>query len=246
MSIQEEQKFHGKIVSQKKEITSRDVADYLQKHPDFLKNNINIFTQMEIPHECGGAISLIEHQVIALREKNKGLKGKLMELMQVARENDQLTERMMGLTLALMGADSLEQILAVLDKKLASDFQADAITIRLFDNDNLLSSKNKILDSMPDKIIQIDDPALASFESFFHSGRPLCGRLKNEQLQYLFSADTAKEITSAVLIPLGNRAELGMVAIGSNNKDRFHPGMGTVFLRQMGALITGMLKHHLK
>ena len=246
MSIQEEQKYHGKIVSQEKEITSRDVADYLQKHPDFLKNNINIFTQMEIPHECGGAISLIEHQVIALREKNKSLKGKLMELMQVARENDQLTERMMGLTLALMGADSLEQILAVLDKKLASDFQADAITIRLFDKDKLLSSKNKILDSMPDKIIQMDDPALTSFESFFHSGRPLCGRLKSEQLQYLFSADTAKEITSAVLIPLGNRSELGMVAIGSNNKDRFHPGMGTVFLRQMGALITGMLKHHLK
>lgn len=171
MSIQEEQKFHGKIVSQKKEITSRDVADYLQKHPDFLKNNVNIFTQMEIPHDCGGAISLIEHQVIALREKNKSLKGKLMELMQVARENDQLTERMMGLTLALMGADSLEQILTVLDKNLASDFQADAITICLFDNDNPLFSNDNKLGGISDKIIQIDDPALAPFESFFHSGR---------------------------------------------------------------------------
>ncbi|MCK5091334.1 MAG: DUF484 family protein, partial [Gammaproteobacteria bacterium] len=211
MSIQEEQKYHGKIVSQKEEITSRDVADYLQKHPDFLKSNVNILTQMEIPHDCGGAISLIEYQVIALREKNKSLKGKLLELMQVARENDQLTERMMNLTLALMGAGSLEKILAVLDKKLASDFEADAITIRLFDKDNILFSKNKELDSMQDKVIQMDDPALAPFESFFHSGRPLCGRLKSEQLQYLFSAEIAKEINSAVLIPLGNHSELGMV-----------------------------------
>jgi len=246
MSIQEEQKYLGKVVSQKQEITSRDVADYLQANPDFLKNNINILTQMEIPHDCGGAISLIEHQVIALRGKNKDLKRRLLELMQVARENDQLTERMMNLTLALMGADSLEQILAVLDKKLVNDFQADAITIRLFDEDNLLSGKNKGPDSIPDKVIQMDDPALAPFENFLRSGRPLCGRLKDEQLLYLFSAETAKEIRSAVLIPLGNRSEIGMVAIGSKNKDRFHPGMGTVFLRQMSALITGMLKHHLK
>lgn len=242
MSIQEEQKYLGKIVGQKEEITSRNVADYLQAHPDFLKNNVNVLTQIDIPHDCGGAISLIEHQVIALREKNKDLKGRLLDLMQVARENDQLTERMMNLTLALMGADSLEKILEVLDKKLASDFQADAITIRLFDEDNLLSDMNKISGN----IIQMNDPALAPFENFIRSGRPLCGRLKDEQLLYLFSAETAKDIKSAVLIPLGNRSEIGMVAIGSKNKDRFHPGMGTIFLRQMSALITGMLKQHLK
>lgn len=238
MSIQEEQKFHGNIVSQKDEITERDVAGYLKQHPDFLKNNAGILAQLEIPHACNGAISLIEVQVSVLRDKNDHLKAKMMELMRVARENDQLAERMMHLTLSLMEAENLEQTLQVLDTSMASEFQADAFAIRLFEQD-------KMPDNFPGTIISKNDTTLAPFENFFRAERPLCGRLKAEQLDFLFG-DKAKEIQSAVLIPLGHRSGLGMVAIGSKDKDRFHPGMGTVFLKQMGALITSMLKHYLK
>lgn len=238
MSTQEEQNYHGKIVNQKDEIKERDVADYLKHHPDFLKNNAGILAQLEIPHECNGAASLIEAQVSILREKNDHLKAKMMELMQVARDNDQLAERMLHLTLSLIDAENLEQTLAVLDKSIGSEFQADAISIRLFEQD-------KKLDNFPDKIISKNAPELTSFENFFRAERSLCGRLKKEQLEFMFG-DKARDIRSAVLIPLGHRSGLGMFAIGSKDRNRFHPGMGTVFLKQMGALITGMLKHYLK
>lgn len=238
MSIQEEQNYHGKIVSQPKEITQRDIITYLQNNTDFFKNNPYILSQMEIPHECNGATSLIELQVNVLRDKNDELKAKMVELMQMARENDQLSERMTKLTLWLMEAENLPQVLQVLDKAIRSDFQADAITIRLFE-------KEKMPDIAPDFLISKDDPELKPFEFFFRAERPLCGRLKPDQLKFLFK-DKSSEIQSAVLIPLGHRSGIGMLAIGSKDKDRFHPAMGTTFLKQMGALIAGMLKHHLK
>lgn len=238
MSIQEEQNYHGKIVSQQQEITERDIISYLQNNIDFFKNNPNILSQMEIPHECSGAASLIEVQVSVLRDKNDGLKAKMLELMQVARENDQLAERMLRLTLSLMGAVSLEQTLQVLDTSIRSEFQADAIAIRLFEQDNMLAIATE-------NIISKNDPEIKPFENFFRAERPLCGRLKREQLEFMFR-DMSGEIQSAVLIPLGHRSGLGMLAIGSKDKDRFHPGMGTVFLKQMGVLVTGMLKHYIK
>lgn len=238
MSIQEEQNYHGRIVSQPKEITQRDIISYLQNNTDFFKNNPDILSQMEIPHECNGATSLIELQVNVLKDKNDEMKAKMVDLMQMARENDQLSERMIKLTLSLMEAEDLPQVLQALDKTIRSEFQADAIAIRLFE-------KEKMPDIFPDILISKDDPELKPFEFFFRAERPLCGRLKPDQLEFMFK-DNSKEIQSAVLIPLGHRSGIGMLAIGSKDKDRFHPAMGTVFLKQMGALVSGMLKHYIK
>ena len=46
-------------------------------------------------------------------------------------------------------------------------------------------------------------------------------------LDALFGAQAA-EVKSAVLVPIDG---VGMLAIGSQDANRFHPGMGTVFLK---------------
>ena len=43
------------------------------------------------------------------------------------------------------------------------------------------------------------------------------------------------------LIPLGGQPPLGLLALGSVDRDRFHPGMSTEFLSRMGELITDAL-----
>ena len=75
-----------------------------------------------------------------------------------------------------------------------------------------------------------DDP----FSEFFKRAEPLCGRLQQDKLDALFAA-RAGEVQSAVLLPIGST---GMLAIGSTDANRFHPGMGTVFLKLIGEAIS--------
>ena len=74
--------------------------------------------------------------------------------------------------------------------------------------------------------------------------RPLCGRLTREQLHFLFG-DSAVAIGSTALVPLFDGRLLGLLAIGSYWPERFQPGMGTVFLRQLGAVAGRALQRYL-
>jgi uncharacterized protein YigA (DUF484 family) len=83
------------------------------------------------------------------------------------------------------------------------------------------------------------------------NGKPLCGRLRPVQLEYLFGLQ-ADTVASAVALPLictngaqGPRPSLGILGIGSHDPHRFHPGMGTLFLTHMGELIGCALRPHL-
>jgi hypothetical protein len=46
------------------------------------------------------------------------------------------------------------------------------------------------------------------------------------------------------LVPLGSKSELGFMAIGSHDADRFHPGMSIDFLARVGDLVAGALKRY--
>ena len=77
-------------------------------------------------------------------------------------------------------------------------------------------------------------------ESLLSTGRPLCGRLKKAQLEHLFG-DQAAALESAAVVPLGEKAGHGLLAIGSCESIRFHPGMGTLFLSNLGELLGQLL-----
>ena len=58
------------------------------------------------------------------------------------------------------------------------------------------------------------------------------------------SASQGHEVGSAALVPLGERADIGFLAIGSADADRFHPGMSIDFLGRIGELVAGALKRY--
>ena len=53
--------------------TENLVADYLKNNLDFFVKNPAILAELKIPHEHGGAISLVEKQLTVLREQNRKL-----------------------------------------------------------------------------------------------------------------------------------------------------------------------------
>jgi len=67
-----------------------------------------------------------------------------------------------------------------------------------------------------------------------------CYALIEKQLagrDYLFGKDSV-EIGSVALTPLGPKGELGILAIGASDAERFHPAMSTEFLSRIGELVT--------
>jgi hypothetical protein len=91
------------------------------------------------------------------------------------------------------------------------------------------------------RVTERNDSAMRPFDTFLNGSSPRCGQVRDSQRDYLFR-DDAEEIGSVALVPLGKKAEIGFVAIGSVDADRFHPGMSIDFLARVGDLIAGSLR----
>lgn len=221
------------------EVSAEQVEQYLRTHLEFFNEHPALLAGLRIPHASGPAVSLIERQVSVLRDQNQQYKRKLMELVQVGRDNDNLHRNLHQLTLALMRADSLEDVIERVHGHLRDDFKADAVALRLA---RLPADFQSDTCTLP---LDAGDPALAAFAPFFRAVRPLCGQLKPEQLAFLFD-EQADAVASVALLPLGVESELGMLAIGSHDEHRFHLAMDTLFLRCLGELVACALTPYLE
>ena len=219
----------------------KEIARYLRDTPDFFERHMDILADMILPHESGKAISLIERQVSVLRDQKEDLKKRFNRLIENARENELLVERINALVLRLLDTESLDDVLTSLRAHLLEDFDADAVVIRLF---NPVSEEMARLT----EFVDWSEPVMGAFEKVIKGRKPICGRLKHGQLDSLFSED-ADDIGSAALIPLlhpGDRTGCyGLLAIGSKDSKRFGPEMGVMFLEHLGSLVSRVLKTYL-
>lgn len=202
------------------------VEAYLREHPDFFKNRAELVSELNFDHECEGAVSLLEYQIRSLREGNRDIRRRLNELLSVARENDQISEQMHRLTVEMMNADSLDELLLALKHGLRNDFGADLVSIFLLHEDS----------DRHEDIRHPKDEGIAGLEHLIASLNPVCGRLTKQQLTLLFG-DSADKVGSVAVVPLRRQVGMGLMAIGSHDPQRFHPNKGTIFLRQLGAII---------
>src|SRR5882757_4544270 len=217
------------------ETEEETIAAYLQQNPEFFERHQALLARLRLPHVRGGStISLVERQIEVLREKHASLEGKLAELVQVARGNDVIAEKLHRFTRRLFGAPSRAEAIARIESSLREDFDAFHAVLVLI-GDTADSTAQRFVRS-----IRADDPNLKSFETLFASGKPRCGQARDSQREFLFGSD-ANDIGSIALVPLGEKGSVGLLAIGSTDRDRFHPGMSTEFLARMADLIADAL-----
>jgi len=221
--------------SSTQEPDAEQVGRYLHKHPEFFETQANLVADLRLSHASGKAISLIERQVQILREQNQGLKTRLLELVDVARDNDRLSDRVHRMTLELLATQSGIALTDTLEDRLRNEFNADAVSLFLTDTDESLQRESSVLK------LEADAALKTLFKPVFTEGMPLCGRLNAEQTGFLFR-EQAQAIASAAVIPLGHHACAGLLAIGSREAGRFNNDMGTLFLNHLGELLLALLK----
>lgn len=219
-------------------ISEESVHEYLQQNADFFERNGDLLNSLRLPHVTGGTVSLVERQVSLLRKKDRKLELKLKELLSVARANDLLAAKIHQLTLALLAAPDLESTLARIESALRTGFDADQSVLVLFGTPSLFSDIDIGRFFRP---IERDAATVKAFDTFLASNSPRCGQIRDSQRDFLFGEET-DEIGSTALVPLGKNSEIGFLAIGSADADRFHPGMSIDFLARLGDLIAGALK----
>ncbi len=242
------------IQSVSPQIDDQGVADYLRRHPDFFDDKPTLLTDLRVPHQTGSAVSLVERQVATLRESNENRQAQLDGLIQIARDNDRLNFHLHQLTLQLMETENLEDLLTIISDRLKKDFDTDIAVVHL-----LRSPLLDVNSALPGFVTDVDVFS-SQFKGVFSKGKsgskdgttsskPYCGRLKDEQLQILF-ADRAEEIGSSALLPLGRftgkQGPIGLLAIGSFDRNRFTIGTDTDFLARMADIIAAALGKHLK
>ncbi|MGH8154046.1 MAG: DUF484 family protein [Rhodanobacteraceae bacterium] len=205
----------------KQSIEAMDVAEYLRQHPRFLENFPDVAAELVMPREHGPAASLAAYQLETLRARNRELNGRLAELVAIAGDNEQLMVRVHTLTVGLLRDDNLADVLKSFVAALNEDFHTDLVRVVLF----------RGADDLPHVPWLVGVPegaqAMPAFADFLARGEPACGRLAPPKLERLFGAD-ADKVHSAALLKLG---DAGMLAIGSEDPNRFHPGIGTLFLK---------------
>jgi uncharacterized protein YigA (DUF484 family) len=222
------------------EVSEEAVRRYLEQHPDFFERNSTLLDQLELPHAAGGAVSLVERQVSRLRQKELKMQRQLNELVDVARDNDRLSSKIHEMTLQLLAANDLQATISVLEEAMRSGFGADQAVLVHFGDPTMFEdiSAGRFF-----RVVARKDDALKPFETFLEGSGPRCGQARDSQRNYLFH-DDADEIGSVALVPIGDKAQIGFLAIGSADADRFHPGMSIDFLARVGDLVAGALKRY--
>ncbi|MGR9116179.1 MAG: DUF484 family protein [Gammaproteobacteria bacterium] len=210
------------------ELTSEQVESYLQQHPEFFNEHLQLLESMTIPHPSGDAISLISKQLEIFRSKHQELENQLNALIEIARDNDTSINRMHHLTLALLDAANLEEAVANLNHVFSEYFLTDFMGIKI-----IASGQH---DSVANLFIDPDSPELQHFYQILSSNQSKCGRPTLAQARVMFG-DAATEVKSCALIPMAFTKLEGIIAIGSREENRFHNSMGSLFLTQMSEII---------
>lgn len=222
------------VATQMKEpsLMASETADYLRQHPEFFTEHLDLLESITVPHPSGAAVSLVARQLDLLREKQKRLTNQLDGLVRIARDNDVLYHRIHQLTLTLLEANSVADVLASLDWGLHQYFQADFAAVRLLEP--------KLEGAVSNLLVPRDSPEAAWCEALLAQGQPVCGAPDPQHAAFLYGAE-AQAVESQALVGLQHAGVRGLFAIGSRDPERFRADMGFVFLVQMSEILAARL-----
>jgi uncharacterized protein YigA (DUF484 family) len=210
-------------------MTAEEVAQFFRTHPQFFDQHPELLESIFVPHPYGGrAIPLAERQILTLRDKAKALEAKLGELLRFGEDNDAISEKVHRLAVGLVGARDFAAAAQALQFHLREDFSVPHVAVRLW---------GRPLPAGAPEAEGVTDELRAQAESL---GSPQCGPAAGNAFLPWFG-EAREHIRSLALVPLGQTQPFGLLALGSEDAQRFYAEMGTLYLRRIGELTAAAL-----
>ena len=218
------------------ETTTTDdaVANYLQEHPEFFEQYADLLADIYIPHPHGGrAIPISERQILTLRERCKQLETKLREVIRFGEENDAIGEKVHRLAIALLAAPDAATLVNAIDFNLREDFAVPHVALRLCGTH--AGPQAGAVQPASDATRQYAE-ALTS---------PYCGAHPPAEIVAELFGESSTLLKSFSMIPLRMGDAAGVLALASEDAQRFYPEMGTLYLKRIGEMVATALSRQL-
>lgn len=214
-------------------MNENEVAEFLRNQPEFFDRHPDLLDSLLVPHPHGGrAIPLAERQILGLREKTRALENRLAELIRHGEDNDAISEKVHRLALALLATRDATGCLQALYFHLRDDFAVPHVALRAWGK------------GLPEGTVEATDVSAALREQIEGMSAPQCGPAVGSPFAAWF--DGAQEhVRSLALVPLGQTRAFGLLALGSEDPQRFFAEMGTLYLRRIGEIAAAALVAHL-
>lgn len=212
----------------------QDILQYLRDNPGFFDAHAEALADIVVPHPHGGrAIPIAERQMVTLRDRNRALEDKLHELVQIGRENDAIIDRLHRITLAMMLARDLDALLASLYYNLREDFTVPHVAMRLWAEGGGLQRP---------EFGALSPEARAFTESL---ANPCVSHHAMFETAGWFGEDGPR-LRSFAYVALRTEQPFGLLALASEDPQRFHPDIGTLYLKRLGELVSVALARFLR
>jgi len=218
------------------ELNDQDVAQFLRADPHFFSRNAHLLTEIVLPSQHGGvAVSLVERQQVAQRDKVRVLESKLAELIKFGEENDAISERVHRLCLGLLAARNFDALVATVTHNLSADFQVPHVACRLWSRP--LDESDAASEEFNDVDVELRNWADGLIT-------PYCGHRPGLDISNWFG-ETNAPLKSFAMVALRGEAAFGLLVLASEDEQRFYPEMGTLYLKRIGELVSVALLRYL-
>ena len=215
-------------------ITETDIASYLANTPGFFERHAELLGSIQLTSPHGQrAVSLQERQMEMLRDKIRGLEGKIIEMIRHGQDNVTIADKLHRWTRALMVTERPAELPEVLVRELMHHYMIPQAGIRVWGAASEFAA------------LGFAQPVSDDVRTFAASLTvPYCGVNSGfEAAQWLEEPESAK---SMALVPLrtelgGIGSAFGMLVLASPDPTRYTAEMGTEFLERIGEIASAAL-----
>ena len=196
-----------------------DIVEFLKRNPDLFQRQPELLELVTLS-DARGTSSLLERQIDVLKERLQAYQSQQFELIDIARENEQISDSFSNIVCQLIGYRNLSEFAGEFPLALRRTFSIDEVSFKTA----------SAVQQRPDDKKSFDD-ALRRLSN----KQAMCdNRWPNSIIALFFSP----KIKSAALIPMldAEQTILGILALGSSEADRYTHDLGTAHLDRLGVM----------
>ena len=213
------------------------VKKYLRENPGFFVDNEEILTELKIPHQEKGTISLIEKQLEISKKKEREAQEKIRKFFENARENAAIFKKSQSFLKEVILGDSENRFFESLHSATHAHLQCEYSLIILGSDELEISS-----------FIQVRNKN--SFSKYclelVKSTSPTLGFLSKKQRQELFLQKSEKAKSFAIVPIRESRSEIALFNLGHEDPEFFSERKETFFLEFLADMFSVLIPKNFK
>jgi hypothetical protein len=189
-------------------IDPKEVELFLLDNLDFFESRESLVSELKFKHSSSSASSLLERQIIKLRDEQKNLMDLLSSFIKTATLNEDLFNKSKDLTLSILESSTGEEVIKKVQEDFKKNFNVDNCILELLDGNQMNEIESKT-------------------EMSFHKGAIHCGSFSKEKMKFLFGDEKVESMAVAVMI-VGK--DIGLLKLGSYERTKYLGDEDTTFI----------------